>query len=62
MIDKSRAAVATELYLVGVLEKGKEYVYEYVPDTTKPEKYRHEFTAPKAGKDPWHGKFELIEE
>ena len=62
LIDKSRASLAPELYLVAILDKGKEYVYEYVPVLSKPEKYRHEFSAPPAGQDPWHGKFLLIEE
>ena len=42
LIDSSRAAVAPELYLVATLDKGKDYVFEYVPDISKPEKYRRE--------------------
>ena len=62
LIDQSKAALAPELYLVAILDKGKEYVYEYVPDIRKPEKYRHEFSAPQDGQDPWHGKFVLVDE
>ena len=62
LIDQSRAALAPELYLVAILKKGKDYVYEYVPDIRKPEKYRREFSAPQAGQDPWHEKFLLVDE
>ena len=62
LLAKSKATISSEFYLIANLQQGKEYTLDFVPEVRRGDKYRHVFTAPSEGTDPWHLHFEPFEE
>lgn len=62
LLSKSRASIAAEFFLFADLERGGEYVFDFVPIIGEANTYRYEFTAPTGSRDSYHAKFLPFEE
>lgn len=51
LIPKHKVLGTPEGYLVGRLEKGTSYTFDYIPKRAEAKRYRHAFTAPAADKE-----------